>query len=122
MEVTEKKATHANRYLAGGVLVSVGASVCCIGPFILLATGISGAWISQLMILEPYQPIFVLIVLCMFAVAGWKIFRPVNEAAVSDGCPMAQVRWQQKATFFLTGALASILLTSVYWIVWIDQF
>lgn len=116
MEAIEKKSNSANRYLAAGVLTSIGASVCCLGPFVLLATGISGAWMSQLMILEPYQPIFVLIVLALFAAAGWKIFYSSNKASPVDSCSISTLGRHQKTAFFLAGGLAAILLTSVYWI------
>lgn len=44
---------------AGGILGAVAASSCCIVPLILFSLGISGAWISNLTALAPYQPWFV---------------------------------------------------------------
>ena len=40
--------------LVAGVLAGIGASVCCVGPLVLLALGIGGAWIGNLTALEPY--------------------------------------------------------------------
>ena len=34
--------------LAGGALAAIVASVCCLGPLVLVTVGISGAWISNL--------------------------------------------------------------------------
>ena len=116
MEAIEKKSNSANRYLVAGVFTSVGASVCCLGPFVLLATGVNGAWMSQLMILEPYQPIFVLIVLALFAAAGRKIFYASNKANPLNDCSISSVGRHQSTAFFLSGGLAAMLLTSVYWI------
>lgn len=73
------------------------------------------------MILEPYQPLFAVIVLSLFAAAGWKIFRPVDYAADEECCSATEATWQQKAAFFLSSTVAGILLTSVYWITWLDQ-
>ena len=121
LEIVQKKTTSSNQLLMGGVLVSIGASICCLAPFALLATGISGAWISQLMVIEPYQPLFVLIVLGLFAVAGWKIFEPVIKTVSKDSCPTPQVKMSQKLTFVFSSVIAGFLLTSEYWIVWLDQ-
>ena len=33
-------------FLAAGILAAVGASICCVGPLMLLALGASGAWIG----------------------------------------------------------------------------
>jgi len=113
---TLEKDKVANPYLIAGVLTSIGASVCCIGPFILLATGISGAWMSQLMILQPYQPVFVVIVLGLFAVAGWNLFQPSKVVAAADSCVIHPLKLRQKVVFFLSFGLAAILLSSEYWI------
>ena len=43
---------------AGGVVAAFLASACCIGPLVLLTLGISGAWIGNLTVLEPYKPWF----------------------------------------------------------------
>ncbi len=95
----------------------MGASICCVGPFFLMATGISGAWMSRLMILEPYQPIFIFLVSSLFAAAAWSIFAPMEKAIASgDSCPISALRMRQKAAFFTTGALVTILLTSAHWI------
>lgn len=45
----------------GGIIAALGAASCCVVPFALFTLGISGAWISNLTALEPYQPVFVAI-------------------------------------------------------------
>jgi len=47
---------NANRSLLVGVVAGFGASVCCVGPLVLLALGMSGAWIGNLTALEPFRP------------------------------------------------------------------
>ena len=39
------------------MIAGIGASVCCVGPFALLLAGVSGAWIGNLVALEPYRPL-----------------------------------------------------------------
>ena len=48
----------AGRSLVAAILAAIGASVCCVGPLVLLALGIGGAWIGNLAALEPYRPAF----------------------------------------------------------------
>jgi len=72
MDIDE--ADHAARkgwLAAGGVLGAFLASACCVGPLVLLTLGISGAWIGNLVALEPYKPIFAVIALGFIA-AGFR--------------------------------------------------
>ena len=41
-------ALNAKGSLAAGIIAAIGASVCCVGPLLLLALGIGGAWIGNL--------------------------------------------------------------------------
>ena len=44
-----------SRTLIAGVLAAIGASVCCVGPLVLLALGIGGTWVGSLTAMEPYR-------------------------------------------------------------------
>jgi len=44
--------------LATGGVAALLASTCCLGPLVLAALGVSGAWIGNLTALEPYRPLF----------------------------------------------------------------
>lgn len=67
--VSEGKDLGRQRLLAaGGILGAIAVSSCCVLPFALFTLGISGAWISNLTALEPYQPIFAALT---FAVLGY---------------------------------------------------
>lgn len=63
--------SHKGWLAAGGVLGAFLASVCCVGPLVLLTLGISGAWIGNLTATEPYKPIFAVISLGFIA-AGFR--------------------------------------------------
>ena len=49
--------TGSGALLVGG-LASILASTCCLGPLVLVALGLSGAWIGDLTLVEPYRPLF----------------------------------------------------------------
>jgi len=61
-------------YATGGLIGAILASTCCIAPFVFLLLGISGAWISNLTALAPYQPIFLVMSLGFLGVGFWKVY------------------------------------------------
>jgi mercuric ion transport protein len=55
-DLKKSNAQKGTGFLVAGILSAIGASICCVGPLVLLALGISGAWIGSLTVLEPYRP------------------------------------------------------------------
>ncbi|WP_445766574.1 mercuric transporter MerT family protein [Rheinheimera sp.] len=104
--------------IIGGVIAAIGAGLCCAGPFVLLLLGISGSWIGNLTLLEPYRPFFILAVVALFAVAGWKLYRPVAACEPGTACAVPQVRKRRQVIFWLAACTALILVSSNYWIIW----
>ncbi len=74
-------------YATGGLIGAILASTCCIAPFIFLLLGISGAWISYLTALAPYQPIFLVISLGFLGVGFWKVYgKPKADCQEGSSC------------------------------------
>lgn len=90
---TEKNSGKTGlRSLVAGGLAALLASTCCLGPLVLITLGFSGAWISKLTILEPYQPIFIGAALVALFFAGKRIWRPVAQCAPGEMCALPRVR------------------------------
>ncbi len=71
----------------GGVLAALGASSCCVLPFLLFTLGISGAWISNLTALAPYQPLFVIAAVGLLTVGFVRVYRrPKAPCAEGSYC------------------------------------
>jgi mercuric ion transport protein len=104
--------------LAGGIAAAIGAGLCCAGPLVLLLLGVSGSWIGNLTLLEPYRPIFILLVVALFSFAGWKIYRPLENCEAGTTCATPQVRKRRQIIFWGSAFIALILVTSNYWIMW----
>jgi hypothetical protein len=117
--LTETERVRPSYLLLVGVLTSAVSSVCCIGPFFFLATGISGAWMSRIMMLKSYYPIFAVTSLaCIFA-GGWLLTRRKTCASVSVQQSIS-LRAPMPLVAFLLALLATIvLLSSEHWIVWL---
>lgn len=107
---------HSNLSLVGGIAAAIGAGLCCVGPFLLLTLGISGAWIGNLTLLEPYRPLFIAAVLASFGWAGWKIYRPIEVCKPGNACAVPQLRKRRQVIFWATALVALVLITSTYWI------
>lgn len=106
----------SNLPIVAGFVAAIGASVCCLGPFLLLLLGISGSWISNLTLLEPYQPLFMAAAVMLFAWAGWKVYRPIEACAADTACAVPQVRKRRQIIFWISLVVALLMMSSAYWI------
>lgn len=84
--------------LAGG-LAALLASACCLGPLVLIMVGVSGAWISHLTALEPYQPLFMGISLVALFFAARKIWRPIDACESGQACATTGLNLTYKMLF-----------------------
>lgn len=110
---TEKNSDKIGlRSLVAGGLAALLASTCCLGPLVLITLGFSGAWISKLTILEPYQPIFIGAALVALFFAGKRIWRPVAQCAPGEMCALPRVRRAYQILF--VGVCMLLLMTLVF--------
>ncbi len=99
--------------LAGG-LAALLASACCLGPLVLLALGISGAWIGNLTALEPYRPAFIAVALVALLLAWRRIWRRAYACAPDQVCAIPGVRRGYKLLFGVVAALVLVALAFPY--------
>src|SRR5947209_7133389 len=103
-------ALNASRSLTAGILAAIGASVCCVGPLVLLALGIGGAWIGNLIVLEPYRPIFIGLTLAFLGLAYRKLYATPEVCAPGMACADPTVLRRQRTVFWLVTVLLLGLL------------
>ncbi|MFS0754290.1 mercuric transporter MerT family protein [Noviherbaspirillum sp. 1P10PC] len=96
--------------LLAGVLAAIGASVCCVGPLVLLALGIGGAWVSNLTALEPYRPIFIGVALLAFGLAYRRLYQVRAACAPGAACATPVIAQRQRIIFWGVVVLALCLL------------
>ena len=97
-----------------GGLAAILASICCLGPLVLVMIGISGAWIGNLTVFEPYRPIFLGIALVALFLAYRRIFRPAQACKPGEVCAVPHVKTTYKIIFSLVAALVGIALAFPY--------
>jgi mercuric ion transport protein len=100
--------------LFAGGLAAILASTCCLGPLVLVALGVSGAWIGNLTVLEPYRPVFIGAALVALFLAGRRIFRPAQACKRGEVCAIPQVRTAYKLVFWIVVALVLVALAFPY--------
>ncbi|TAK87723.1 MAG: mercuric ion transporter MerT [Betaproteobacteria bacterium] len=98
--------------LAGGLIAAILASVCCLGPLVLVMIGVSGAWISNLTLLEPYRPVFLGMALVFMGLAWRQIYRAPTAVECESGtlCALPQVNRVYRVMFRVVSALVLLAL------------
>lgn len=106
---------NAKNSLIIGILAAFGASVCCVGPLILLALGIGGAWIGNLTAMEPYRPVFIGLTLLFLGLAFRRLYQVPQVCAPGTPCADPRTLKRQRMTFWIVAALLLSLL-AVPWL------
>lgn len=102
--------------LAGGLIAAILASVCCLGPLVLVMVGVSGAWISNLTLLEPYRPVFIGVALVFMGLAWRRIYRAPAASECEPGtlCALPQTNRVYRIMFWTVSALVLLALGFPY--------
>lgn len=101
-----------------GGMAAILASTCCLGPLVLISLGFSGAWISNLTVLEPFRPVFIVAALVALSVAWRRIWRSAAACSPDQVCARAQAKSSYKMLFWLVAALVLIALAFPYIAPW----
>lgn len=109
----------ARNTLIGGALAAMAASICCLGPLVLVTIGVSGAWISNLSALEPYRPIFIGVALVFMALAYRQIFVKAAQPETCEPgtlCALPETNRAYRAIFWVVSALVLFALAFPYFV------
>jgi len=106
----ELEALNAKNWLALGVFAAIGASLCCVAPLVLLALGISGAWIGNLTAMEPYRPIFVGFTLAFLGLAFRKLYLVPQVCQSGTRCAGPLTLTRTRAVFWVLSLVLLALL------------
>jgi mercuric ion transport protein len=115
-ELTKSNVTQSGKgFLLAGVLSAVGASICCVGPLVLLALGVSGAWIGSLTALEPYRPFFIGLTLLFLGFAFHRLYLVRRVCTPGSACANPRTLKRQRFAFWIVTVLV-LGLISVPWL------
>lgn len=116
--MSEAKNQHENGTLILGGLAAILASTCCLGPLILISLGISGAWIGNLTVLEPYRPLFIGVALLALVLAWRRIYGSPADCKPGEVCALPQVQTLYKLIFWVIAMLVLIAFVFPYVAPW----
>jgi len=101
--------------LIGGVIAAIAASLCCIGPLVLVMLGVGGAWVANLAVVEQFRPYFLGAAVIALFFAWKKIYRaPAAACTPGSLCAMPQTNRIYKVLFWMVAVLVVLALIFPY--------
>ena len=88
----------------------IGASLCCVVPFVLVLLGAGGAYISTLTALAPYRPIFIGLTLVSLALAFRKLYLLPRACDPGTHCAEPAVLRRQRIVFWTVSVILAALI------------
>lgn len=94
----------------GAALAAIGASVCCVVPFLLISLGIGGAWMSAFTSMETFRPYFIILTLAFIGLGYRKLYLIPDSCEEGKTCAETEVKQKQRMIFWTGSALILLLL------------
>ncbi|MFQ5938977.1 MAG: mercuric transporter MerT family protein [Alphaproteobacteria bacterium] len=100
----------------GGVFAALAVSACCLGPLVLFAVGVTGAWVSNLAALMPYQPLFAVLTFALVGAGFYRVYRKrkVQGCEGAETCPTPAANRFNKAALWGAAVLVAAGLAARY--------
>lgn len=100
----------------GGMIGAIAATSCCILPLTLTLFGLSGAWMSNLTALGPYQPIVLGLTFATLGYGFYLVYRKAGKACV-DGAACARPLPNKLVigALWLATAIVAAATTFAFW-------
>ncbi len=107
-------ATKTTLAAAGAVAAAVGSALCCAGPLVAVALGLSGAGLAATF--EPRRPFFVAGTILALALGFVVLQREERKACEPDSlCASPLARRRMKWALWIATIVAIPLLTFPWW-------
>lgn len=94
--------------IAGGA-TAILASVCCLGPLVLVLLGVGGAWASTLTWFYPLKPYLIGGTYLMLGWTGYQLYRPKKVCEIGSLCANPRYQRLLRIVFWAVLALVSVL-------------
>lgn len=113
------KLKHGNSgFLIGAVIAGIIASLCCVGPLILLLLGIGGTWVGTLTLLEPIRPFTIIITLGFISIAFWQLYLKPFKCEPETMCAKPSYLRVQRIIFWIITVVLLLLLALPWYAHW----
>lgn len=105
------KAGSARAPLTGGIVAGLAASVCCLGPLVLVMLGLGGAAAGLIEFVTPLRPVFIGLALLFLGLAAYRLFWVprvcVPGTACADPRTLRNQRWVFLGVVIVVAALVA---------------
>ena len=101
--------------IIGAFIATIGASLCCVAPLVLVALGISGAWIGYLTALQPYSIYFSGMAIFFLGMAFYRLYLATPGCKPGDVCALPARRRDQRIIFWIATTVLGALLAFPYY-------
>jgi len=107
-----KNAKNTKSSLFVAIMTAITGSLCCVGPFVLIALGFGTAWIGTLAAFHVIHPYAAVVTVLFLGIAFWRLYiRPMGYKDDGSVClPPRQLRLQ-RIVFWVVVVMAILLLT-----------
>lgn len=114
----KKKIENKSGWLiGGGIVASIIASLCCVGPLVLTIIGVSGAAVVSKF--DIVRIPMILLVISLFGIAGLTLYRKRIHCELGLIC-VTPKKHREMIIFYWIGFVISLLaITSPLWIAWL---
>lgn len=85
--------------LSGGIIAGLAASVCCIGPLVLVMLGIGGAAVGFIEFFTPLRPVFIGLALLFLGLAAHRLFWAPRVCVPGTACADPRTLRNQRLVF-----------------------
>lgn len=109
---------NSKGWLTGGILATLGASLCCVVPLVFVSLGIGGAWLASLTRFEPYRPYFIAATLLFLALGFYSLYLKPARCAPGQTCADSRVRRRQRAIFWSVTVVLLALIAVPWFAPW----
>ncbi len=110
MSEQETSSSNTSWLGIGAILSAIGASLCCVGPLLLLSLGIGGAWMSTLTSMESVRPFFLILTLIFIGLGYRKLYLIPENCKEGEACASPEVKQKQRMIFWIGSGLILLLL------------
>lgn len=114
-----KQQGDSNRWtLFGSVGAALAAALCCLGPFVLVSLGVTGAWIGNLSALEPYRPLFGAVAAGLLGFGFYRVYGKPKQEDCGDGaeCQVPRANRINQVSLWIAAVVVVGLFASPYFL------
>ena len=109
-----------NKSTWGALLGAIGssflASLCCLGPLLIVSLGAGGAWASYTTLFEPYRPYMMAFVGLLLCYSFYKLYIKPPPCGVGGACVSPKLLFIQRVLFWIIAATSIAFLTFPWYV------